>query len=238
MAGGRRLVVGDIHGCMKQLEAVLSKSSFDPGRDTLHALGDFCDRGHENLAVIGFLMSLDGLVAVAGNHDMFLMDYLYGGEESRHWVERCGGDVTYRQFRALDGTRKADVADWLCSWPSAIVADTYIMVHGGIPSGWSIDDLLSCQNAARPHDSTLDRGGDLAWDRLYFASALAFSRGSANPPLAPFDTDKTIFVGHTPTDDGLPFFCPHYHLVALDTGCGDGGSVTLMDMDSLEYWQA
>ena len=114
MAGGRRLVVGDIHGCMKQLEAVLSKSSFDPGRDTLHALGDFCDRGHENLAVIEFLMSLDGLVAVAGNHDMFLMDYLYGGEESRHWVERCGGDVTYRQFRALDGTRKADVADWLC----------------------------------------------------------------------------------------------------------------------------
>lgn len=75
MAGGRRLVVGDIHGCMKQLEAVLSKSSFDPGRDTLHALGDFCDRGHENLAVLEFLMSLDGLVAVAGNHDMFLMDY-------------------------------------------------------------------------------------------------------------------------------------------------------------------
>ena len=98
MAGGRRLVVGDIHGCMKQLEAV-----------------DFCDRGHENLEVIEFLMSLDGLVAVAGNHDMFLMDYLYGENESRHWVERCGGDVTYRQFRALDGTRKADVADWLCS---------------------------------------------------------------------------------------------------------------------------
>ena len=220
MAGGRRLVVGDIHGCMKQLVAVLDRASFDPGRDTLHALGDFCNRGNGNLEVIEFLMSLDGLVAVAGNHDMFLMDYLYGGEESRHWVERCGGDVTYRQFRALDGTRKADVADWLCSWPSAIVADTYIMVHGGIPAGWTLDDLLSCQNAARPHDSTRDRGGDLAWDRLYYTSALAFSRGSANP------------------DDGLPFFCPHYHLVALDTGCGDGGPVTLMDMDSLEYWQA
>lgn len=238
MADGRRLVVGDIHGCMKQLMAVLTMASFAPGRDTLHSLGDFCDRGHENLAVIEFLMSLDGLVAIAGNHDMFLMDYLYGENESRHWVERCGGDVTYRQFRALDGTRKADVADWLCSWPGAIVADTYIMVHGGIPAGWTLDDLLSCQNAARPHDSTRDRGGDLAWDRLYYTSALAFSRGSANPPLAPFDTDKTIFVGHTPTNDGLPFFCPHYHLVALDTGCGDGGPVTLMDMDSLEYWQA
>lgn len=169
---------------------------------------------------------------------MFLMDYLYGGKESRHWVERCGGDVTYRQFRSLDRTRKTDVADWLCSWPGAIVADTYIMVHGGIPAGWTHDDLLSCQNAARPHDSTRDRGGDLAWDRLYFASALAFSRGLENPPLTPFDTDKTIFVGHTPTDDGLPLICPHYHLVALDTGCGDGGPVTLMDMDSLEYWQA
>ena len=100
---------------MKQLMAVLTMASFAPGRDTLHSLGDFCDRGNENLAVIEFLMSLDGLVAVSGNHDMFLMDYLYGGEESRHWVERCGGDVTYRQFRALDGTRKADVADWLCS---------------------------------------------------------------------------------------------------------------------------
>ena len=85
MADGRRLVVGDIHGCMKQLAAVLNRASFDPGRDRLHALGDFCDRGHENLEVIEFLMSLDGLVAVAGNHDMFLMDYLYGGRADTGW---------------------------------------------------------------------------------------------------------------------------------------------------------
>lgn len=54
----------------------------------------------------------------------------------------------------------------------------------------------------------------------------------------PFETDKTIFVGHTPTLDGKPFISERYHLVALDTGAGGNGPLTLMDMDTLGYWQA
>lgn len=53
----------------------------------------------------------------------------------------------------------------------------------------------------------------------------------------PFETDKTIFIGHTPTVDGKPFFSDKYYLVALDTGAGSVGPLALMDIDSLEYWQ-
>lgn len=56
--------------------------------------------------------------------------------------------------------------------------------------------------------------------------------------VEPFETDRTIFVGHTPTLDGKPFISERYHLVALDTGAGGNGPLTLMDMDTLGYWQA
>lgn len=53
--------------------------------------------------------------------------------------------------------------------------------------------------------------------------------------IDPFDTDKMIFVGHTPTK---PFISDKYHLVALDTVSGYNGPLTLMDMDTLKYWQS
>lgn len=56
--------------------------------------------------------------------------------------------------------------------------------------------------------------------------------------IDPFDTDKMIFVGHTPTKPTKPFISDKYHLVALDTVSGYNGPLTLMDMDTLKYWQS
>lgn len=43
---------------------------------------------------------------------------------------------------------------------------------------------------------------------------------------------------HTPTMDGKPFISERCNLVELDTGAGGNGPLTLMDMDTLGYWQA
>ena len=81
-----------------------------------------------------------------------------------------------------------------------------------------------------------------AWDRNYMLSAYAVKHPEAKDEMfmevEPFETGKTIFVGHTPTLDGKPFISERFHLVALDTGAGRNGPLTLMDMDTLEYWQA
>lgn len=81
-----------------------------------------------------------------------------------------------------------------------------------------------------------------AWDRDYMLSAYAEIHPEIKDEIfmkaEPFNTDKTIFVGHTPTLDGVPFISEKYHLVAIDTGSGGNDPLTLMNMDTMEYWQA
>ena len=87
---------------------------------------------------------------------------------------------------------------------------------------------------------------ELIWDRDYLFSALpdAKRRNDTRPDkkLSPIMTERTIFIGHTPLvfiNDSKPFFSDEYHLIAIDTGAGSElGPITVMDMDTKEYWQA
>lgn len=58
---GRRLCVGDIHGCYSKLIDVLDKYKFSSS-DSLYCVGDLCDKGcdkgKENLKTLNFLMNL------------------------------------------------------------------------------------------------------------------------------------------------------------------------------------
>lgn len=42
---GRNLIVGDIHSNYNKLMDVLSKVHYNPDKDVLYSVGDFCDRG-------------------------------------------------------------------------------------------------------------------------------------------------------------------------------------------------
>lgn len=134
------------------------------------------------------------------------------------------------------------IADWLRSLPLVRVEDKYIIVHGGIPYRRTMDDLLRYQAWERPECSLMTNDESPAWDRDYMLSAYAETHPEAEDEIfmeaEPFDTSRTIFVGHTPTLDGKPFISERFHLVALDTGAGRNGPLTLMDMDTLRYWQA
>ena len=47
----------------------------------------------------------------------------------------------------------------------------------------------------------------ITWDRDYFLSAFkGIYREELFSHLEPFDTEKTIFVGHTPIPSGKPLF--------------------------------
>jgi len=67
--GKRRLVfVGDIHGCRKELMALLDKVGFDGARDHLIATGDVTSKGPDSLGVLDELMHLNA-ESVRGNHE-------------------------------------------------------------------------------------------------------------------------------------------------------------------------
>ena len=242
---GRNLIVGDIHSNYNKLMDVLSKAHYNPDKDVLYSVGDFCDRGKDAVKTIRFLMSQSNLKAVIGNHDIYLQNWLYSGIKDTNWTHYLGGnktvqDITYRN--KITSTEKLMIADWLNSIPLVRVEERYIIMHGGIPYRSTMKDLLNYQERKRQRCSFLSKEDQPAWDRDYMLSAYSEEYPEIKDEMFykvdPFDTDKMIFVGHTPTLDGKPFISEKYHLVALDTGSGHNGPLTLMDMDTLEYWQS
>lgn len=68
-ASGRRLIfIGDIHGCMEELEALLAKAKYKPDKDHIITVGDMINKGPSSREVVQFLME-QGASAVRGNHE-------------------------------------------------------------------------------------------------------------------------------------------------------------------------
>lgn len=65
---GRIFVMGDIHGCLKEMNQLLEKIQFKPDQDALILAGDLVFRGQDSIGVIQRARQLNAL-CVRGNHD-------------------------------------------------------------------------------------------------------------------------------------------------------------------------
>ncbi len=67
-------LVGDIHGCYRELRDLMESVHFDPTKDTLWLTGDLIARGTESLQVLRYVKSLGSAARlVLGNHDLHLL---------------------------------------------------------------------------------------------------------------------------------------------------------------------
>ena len=51
LGAGRLLVIGDVHGCLAELRALLWQLHFQQGNDTVVLVGDLVDKGPDSLGV-------------------------------------------------------------------------------------------------------------------------------------------------------------------------------------------
>ncbi|MBL4685897.1 MAG: metallophosphoesterase, partial [Nannocystaceae bacterium] len=65
-----RWLVGDVQGCVRQLETLLETIHFDAARDELWALGDLINRGPESAATVRLWRDIGGR-GVIGNHKVY-----------------------------------------------------------------------------------------------------------------------------------------------------------------------
>lgn len=133
-----RYVIGDIQGCLKPLEALLSLADFTPGKDTLWVAGDLVNRGPDNLGVLRLIRSFnEHAVAVLGNHDLHLLAIAAGARPLK------SKDTVQDVLAAPD---RDQLLSWLRHRPLMVLDDGYSMSHAGIPHIWRTDEAAQYAN--------------------------------------------------------------------------------------------
>jgi serine/threonine protein phosphatase 1 len=216
----RRFVIGDIHGRAEALEQCLDRASFDKDDDLLISLGDVCDRGEHTRESIDLLLQIKNLVYILGNHDKWFLKWCLTGEHEPLWTAQGGRSTT----RSYDGGPVPE--DHIALLRNArlyylLDHDTRLFVHAGIDP----DKPLEEQSET-----------DLLWTRLLVEKAMKVVDDPDVENLTPYEE---VYVGHTPTINygfNVPVFIKGVWM--MDTGAGWWGKLTIMDIDSKEYWQS
>jgi serine/threonine protein phosphatase 1 len=98
---GRLFAVGDVHGHLAKLEALLAKLPLVKEEDDLVFLGDYIDRGPDSRGVVDRLLELRAqgfrLTCLTGNHEAMLLDHYLHHHGLELWLAN-GGLATLRSY--------------------------------------------------------------------------------------------------------------------------------------------
>ena len=122
MNSSRTIIIGDVHGCLEELEALLHKLDHRTGQDRLIFVGDLINKGPHSLEVLQKVRSLSAEV-VMGNHEWKFLKYLKEDSSPSQGFcqlkQQMGGQLHYWQ-------------EWLSQLPAYIEAEQFLVVHGGL----------------------------------------------------------------------------------------------------------
>lgn len=228
----RTLVVGDVHGCLAELEALLGEAAYAPAHDRLVFLGDLLDRGPDPVGVLRLVREL-GATCVMGNHEE--KHLRYAAHEARRRE-----DPTYRNPMRLDARQAGEHARltreellWLAGLPRWVsLGGGWVAVHAGFvprvrlteqPPDWAI--RLRYVDAA--------------------GSPVSRARGDAGEPgvrswAAAWTGPESVVYGHFPQQLDLPKRdepSPGVVCLGIDTGCVYGGRLTALVLPGAEIVQ-
>jgi serine/threonine protein phosphatase 1 len=212
MRSGRLIAIGDVHGCVHALDAVLEV--LEPRvADHLVFLGDLVDQGKESREVLERILDLQlrtQVTLVQGNHEEMMFAARESNEALRYW-ENCGGVATLNSYRF--GATLADV-------PSS----HWALLESGLPY-LETDDYIFTHANYLPDLPMADQSGyQLRWS--------LFEAKKEQPHFS----GKTVVVGHTEQKNAeildLGF------ALCIDTVCWKYGWLSAIDLRSREVWQA
>ncbi len=198
----RSVIVGDVHGCSQELEALLDRVGFGSG-DELVLVGDLVAKGPDSAGVLGLVRRL-GARAVLGNHDQRALEAL---------AERGGGTGSGARSTSLRLLEELSAADWdyLRGLPLSLSLPDHgaLVVHAGLVPGVTLEaqepffltHLRSVLEDGRPSD----RRQGIPWAELYLG-----------PPHVVFGHDAIGGLQLRPWATGL------------DTGCVYGRELTAL----------
>src|SRR6218665_1224627 len=245
---GKIYAMGDIHGAHKALVQCLERSGFNKEEDTLIQLGDVADGWSEVYQCVEELLTITNLIKIKGNHDDWFNDFLLWNSHPCDWQQ--GGDGTLKSYcNSLDKMYYARMSGYTTS-----LLDTDIPVSHreffNKQAKYNKDEMnrLFVHGGFNRHELLKDQTHQHVfwWDRDLWNSALSFEgtkRGlfgrEHNIKFKCKEEISEIFIGHTTTmmwDTDKPMKAAN--IWNLDTGAGFSGKLTIMDVDTKEYWQS
>ena len=128
----RTIAIGDIHGCLAALHALLEAVDPQPN-DTLVTLGDYVDRGPDSRGVIERLIALSKhcrLVPILGNHDQVMLDVCDGSGPFDDTWSLFGGDATVASYGSIPEGVPPEHLDFLRNCVLYHETPTHFFVHG------------------------------------------------------------------------------------------------------------
>jgi bis(5'-nucleosyl)-tetraphosphatase (symmetrical) len=257
--------IGDLQGCYREFRELLDLIHFDPAQDKLWLVGDIVNRGPDSLSVLRFVKELkESLIMVLGNHDLHLLMVAAGcarlhrddtlqdildapdKDELLHWLRQ-------QKLLHVDGNYVMVHAGLLPSWTVAQASVLANLVETTLRGG-NFDELCAYMYGNRPDHWEDSLQG---YERLRVIIN-AMTRMRVCTPEGKMDFSHKGLVQDTPTGY-MPWFdtpnrasreatiiCGHWsalglqirnNLIALDTGCLWGGSLTAIRLEDRQVFQ-
>ncbi|SHL14116.1 metallophosphoesterase [Hymenobacter psychrotolerans] len=170
MAAQDVFVIGDVHGCLHTLEAVLQH--WRPESEQLIQVGDLIDRGRYSPECVALAISLEvrhpgQTTFLKGNHEAAMLRHFGPAGPYAGWL-RWGGRSTVQQYEACPALLEPHLA-WLARRPLYWQSQHLLISHAGF--------------ADTPHQLDEDHPDGLLWRR---------------GPL--LNMGRRQVIGHTPTN--------------------------------------
>lgn len=214
---GRFFVVGDIHGCVRELMLMLDHLTGPCAlttEDQVTFIGDYIDRGPSTREVIETLVAFQrhfpDTIYLKGNHEEMMLQYLgiRAGNNGLMFL-RNGGAQTFRSYGISDTASQSEAMsllppehlDFLRNLERYVVSDKYVFVHAGLHP---LKDLL------------LQSDDDIYWIRQEFI------RNSHR-------FNKLVVFGHTPFQE---VFLHLPYKIGIDTGLVYGNRLSMVELTS------
>lgn len=226
----RTLVIGDIHGGLRALHQIIERANVNKN-DTLIFLGDYVDGWSQSPEVIDYLIDLgkkQSCVFIRGNHDELLLKWLSESKDNLEWFKH-GGEATVLAYSKVSDFKKKVHINFLKSLQDYYIDNqNRLFIHAGFTN------MNGVKYEFFPEL--------FYWDRTLWETALALDetieKSSFYYPKR-LNLYKEVYIGHTPTsriDKKIPI--QKACVWNIDTGAAFKGPLTILDIDSKEYWQS
>lgn len=190
---GRRLIVGDIHGCKRTFVKLLKKIDFS-AEDELYILGDLINRGKNSSGVLNHIIMLKesgyNITTLRGNHEQMLLNIIENEPEKIHSFLRSQKS---EDLLGSNGYVKTKYINLLKESPYYVELDNFILVH-----------------------AALDLSSDNIFENKEFMLFSRYQRGSTAKL-----NGKQLIHGHVATNIKIikNSIAEKFPIISVDNGC-------------------